>query len=112
MLPSDRGGRYAGPEHIEPRRSQTLLRYLIIFCKIYSAAEGIDTEFITVLCKYEHGEVEKVVGWSGMDVSEQNSWMSDPPKNSNPDALGERTGSVSPEVLEELGGPSVFPPKS
>lgn len=56
MLPSDGGGRYAGPEHIEPRCSQTLLHYLIIFCKIYSATEGINTEFITFPCKYEHGE--------------------------------------------------------
>lgn len=56
MLPSDGGGRYAGPEHIEPWRLQTLLHYLIIFCKIYSATEGINTEFITFPCKYEHGE--------------------------------------------------------
>lgn len=58
-----RRGRYAVPEHIEPRCSQTLLRYLIIFlCKIYSAAEGINTEFITFPCKYEHGKGKSVSG--------------------------------------------------
>lgn len=62
MLPSDGGGRYAGPEHIEPRCSQTLLHYLIIFCKIYSATEGINTEFITFPCKYEHGEGGRLSG--------------------------------------------------
>lgn len=64
-----------------------------------------------MLCKYEHGEVEKVAGWSGMDVSEQNSWMSDPPKNTDPDALGVQTGSVSPKVLEELRGAQRVPPE-
>lgn len=54
--------RYAGPEHIEPRHSQMLLHYLIIFCKIYSATEGINTEFITFPCKYEHGEGERMSG--------------------------------------------------
>jgi len=56
LLPSDGGGRYASAQHIESRRWQTLLRYLIIFCKIYSAAEGINTEFITRPRKQEHGE--------------------------------------------------------
>lgn len=53
-----RRGRYAVPERIEPRCSQALLNYLIFFfsCKIYSAAEGINTEFITLPRKYEHGE--------------------------------------------------------
>lgn len=54
--------RYAGPEHIEPRHSQMLLHYLIIFCKIYSATQGINTEFITFPCKYEHGGGERMSG--------------------------------------------------
>lgn len=70
MLPLDGGGRYAGPEHIEPRRLQTLLHYLIIFCKIYSATEGINTEFITFHCKYEHGEGERISG----TLAQQLAW--------------------------------------
>lgn len=50
----------AGLQRIEP--GHRLLSYLIIFCKIYSATEGINMEFITLSGKREQEERERIWG--------------------------------------------------